>query len=133
MDFSFKNDFAILPVKMRLIDDLKTGVKQIQRDLAYLKTSPIPFGYYYITNVVLMLPWILASYLALDLSNKLTMGFSNVPGPKQHWYMIGKRCKMLGFNMPLGKTVPLGWGVISHGDNLKVTVTTDRASVKDLD
>jgi hypothetical protein len=85
MDFSFKNDFAILPVKMRLIDDLKTGVKQIQRDLSYLKTSPIPFGYYYITNVVLMQPWIIASYLALDLANKLTMGFSNVPGPKQHW------------------------------------------------
>ena len=47
--------------------------------------------------------------------------------------MIGKKCKALGFNMPLGKTVPLGWGVVSHGDNLKVTVTSDKESVKDID
>jgi hypothetical protein len=47
--------------------------------------------------------------------------------------MIGKKCRALGFNMPLGKTVPLGWGVVSHGDNLKVTVTSDKESVKDID
>jgi hypothetical protein len=61
------------------------------------------------------------------------MGFSNVPGAKENWYLTGKRCKALGFSMPLGKTVPLSWGVLSHGDTLSIMVSADRAAVKDVD
>ena len=52
-DFELRNDFAILPVDMRLVDDLNSEIKQIQRDLAYLKTSPMPFGWYYISYFAL--------------------------------------------------------------------------------
>ena len=36
-DFAFCNDFAIFPVDMRLVTDIKTGIKQIQRDVSGLK------------------------------------------------------------------------------------------------
>jgi hypothetical protein len=60
MGFEFKNDFAVLPVDMRLVDDLKTGIKVIQKDLAPLKASPMPFGWYYASYFILSLPFILA-------------------------------------------------------------------------
>jgi hypothetical protein len=56
-DFTLKNDFAILPVDMRLVKDLKVEIKQIQRDLAYLKSSPIPYGWYYVSHFALALPY----------------------------------------------------------------------------
>lgn len=61
------------------------------------------------------------------------MGFSNVPGSKADWYMTGKRIIAVGFSMPLGKTVPLGWAAISHHDNIKITICSDKASVQDID
>lgn len=61
------------------------------------------------------------------------MGFSNVPGAKENWYLTGKRCLSLGFSMPLGKTVPLSWAVLSHGDTLSLLVSADRACVKNVD
>ena len=56
MDFSFENDFAILPVDMRLVNDTKTDLPIIKKDLAYLKSSPMPFGHFYLSNFVMMLP-----------------------------------------------------------------------------
>lgn len=35
--------------------------------------------------------------------------------------------------MPLGMTVPLGWGVISMGDNIKVIIASDKQSVENVD
>jgi len=61
------------------------------------------------------------------------MGFSNVPGAKQNWYLTGKRCNSIGFIMPTGKTVPLGWGAITHGNVLKVCIGADKASVQDTE
>jgi len=61
------------------------------------------------------------------------MGFSNVPGAKQNWYMTGKRCNSIGFIMPTGKTVALGWGAITHGNVLKVCIGADKASVQDTE
>lgn len=57
LDFRFENDFAILPVNMRLIDNCEKELKLIKDDLAYLKTSPMPFGHFYLSNFVMMLPF----------------------------------------------------------------------------
>ena len=47
-DFKVANELVVFPTDMRLISDLKSGVKQIQKDLAHLKTSLMPFGFYYL-------------------------------------------------------------------------------------
>lgn len=101
--------------------------------MAYLKTSPIPFGWYYTAAFALLLPYSIAHYLTSDLAHKLTMGFSNVPGAKESWVITGKRCNSLGFIMPTGKTVVMGWGAITHGNTLKISVGADRAAVQDTE
>ena len=133
LDFNFKNDFAILPIDMRLIDNLDTGMRQIRDDIAYVKTSPMPFGYYYASYFILSLPLYLSNWILEDFAGKFTMGFSNVPGSKEQWTVAGYKGTALGFSMPLGRTVPLGWGAISFGNNLKIMVCADKAAIKDTD
>lgn len=61
------------------------------------------------------------------------MGFSNVPGPRENWKLAGKKLLVHGFSMPLGRTVTLGWGVLSHGDAISILCCADKACVKDID
>ena len=98
-----------------------------------MKKSPMPFGWYYVTHVALSLPYVCYNFLTSDLASKYTMVFSNVPGSRAEWFITGKRVISYGFSIPLGKTVPMGWAAISHVDNLKVSVTSDKASVQDMD
>lgn len=51
-DFPLLNDFAVWPIEMRLISDLTTGIKQIKQDLSSVKTSPMPYGWYYSAALV---------------------------------------------------------------------------------
>ena len=118
---------------MRLITDIKSGIKQIQNDLSTLKSSPMPFGWYYASNFVQMMPYQLADAFSSLFSERLTMGFSNVPGTKIPWELCGQKTLVHGFSMPVGKTVPWGWGVMSHADTISVLVAADKASVKDTD
>ena len=81
----------------------------------------------------MILPHFITQWLVEDLGSKLSMGFSNVPGPKKPLVVTGKECHAMGFNIPLGKTVPMGWGAITHYDNLKIVLGADKGSVKDTD
>lgn len=98
-----------------------------------MKTSPIPVGWYYISYFVLSLPYQCFKFLTDDLADKLSMGFSNVPGSREDWFITGKRMIAQGFSIPLGKTVPMGWAAISHKDNIKICVNSDKASVQDIE
>jgi hypothetical protein len=133
LDFQFENDFAILPVKMRLINNCEKELKLIKNDLAYLKTSPMPFGHFYLSNFVMMLPFSVQRYLVDDFGSKLSMGFSNVPGARKNWVVNGKKVFATGFNIPLGSTVSCGWGVMSHANNLKVMFGSDKSAINDVD
>jgi len=93
----------------------------------------MPFGWYYASFFILSLPYSIQNLLINDYASKLTMGFSNVPGARENWYLTGKKCSALGFSMPLGKSVPLGWGAASHANNIKVFVVSDKACVKNTD
>ena len=53
MDFNFDNDFSIIPVYMRLVDDLKAGIKKISKDMGDLKKSVMPIGCYYATTLTM--------------------------------------------------------------------------------
>ena len=132
-DFDYENDFAIMPVNMRLISNAKTELQVIKKDLAYLKTSPMPFGHFYLTNFVMMLPYFIQRILVEDLGSKLTMGFSNVPGSRLPWVITGKQCHAHAFNIPLGATVSCGWGAASHANNLKLMFGSDKNCITDVE
>ena len=38
-DFTFNNDFSIVPIELRLVDNISTGIKEISRDMNRLKAS----------------------------------------------------------------------------------------------
>lgn len=56
MDFEFNNDFSLLPISLKLFDDVKEGVKRISRDMNELKASLYPVGMSYVTDVIIMMP-----------------------------------------------------------------------------
>ena len=55
-DFTFNNEFAILPVPLRLIENFDEGLKDVKRDMDALKQSISPFGYYYTIMALVIFP-----------------------------------------------------------------------------
>lgn len=60
----------------------------------------------------------------------MTIGFSNVPGPTYPYITNGARCKVLGFIMPVGKTIGSSISIISHGDTVKIGISADKSVLK---
>jgi hypothetical protein len=85
----------------------------------------MPFGYYFLSHFVMLLPTFIQKPLVADMGRKLVIGYSNVPGPKQNWVFMGKKSKIGGFTIPLGSTVGCGWAVMSSTTHLKVSFTAD--------
>ena len=81
-DFKFENNFSTLNLNMRLIDSFETGIKQLQRDMNALKTSMDPLSTNYMNILVSWMPEIISNFVMEDYADKMTFGFSNVPGPR---------------------------------------------------
>lgn len=56
-----------------------------------------------------------------------------MPGPKEPWVFLGKKAIAAGFNIPLGKTIGAGWGLLSCGKYFKMSFGADKAAVADVD
>ena len=66
-----------------------------------------------------------------SLCEKMSIGFSNVPGPKKPWVVGGKAVDTLGFFMPVGRTLCASISICSHASTVKVGVVADKAAMKD--
>ena len=128
-DFIYNNDFSILPLNLRLVSNLNQ-MKQINADMNATKRSFHPIGYSYLTTVVMQLPEFLRAFLLEDFCNKMTIGFSNVPGPLYPYMINGARAKVLGFIMPVGKTIGSSISIISHDKTVKIGVSADKGVLK---
>ena len=112
--FELDNNFAILLMALNLVDDASDGLERIKRDMLGLKHSLQPIGYFYLLKVTMQLPEFLRAYLLEKLSEKTSIGFSNVPGPRNPWVVDGKEVDTLGFFMPVMKTVTASISICSH-------------------
>ena len=90
-DYKFNNDFSIVPYNLKLIDSM-SGIKQINSDMNALKKSVDPIGLCYLVKFTMMLPDFLRTFLLEMFLDRMTFGFSNVPGPRTPWVLTGKRC-----------------------------------------
>jgi len=81
-DFDFNNDFSIVPLRLRYVDSFKNGLRQINSDMNDLKKSLEPIGMVYIVKIMMFLPNFIRHLIMEDFADKMTFGFSNVPGPK---------------------------------------------------
>ena len=62
----------------------------------------------------MQLPEFVRSLLLEMLSEKMSIGFSNVPGPKNPWVVNGKAVDTLGFFMPVMRTLSASISICSH-------------------
>ena len=93
-----------------------------------LKKSFEPFAWMYVTKLTMQIPEFARSALLEVFTDKMTYGYSNVPGPKNGFRVAGSLTNTVAFMMPVGKTIPGSIGIISCLNNIKVTITTDRAA-----
>jgi|688.fasta_scaffold933246_1 hypothetical protein len=92
----------------------------------------MPYGYYFLNNLMTLMPSIITKHLIDDMSGKLVMSYSNVPGPREPWTFLGKRSSAGAFNIPLSSTIGCGWGIMSSSNFIKATFVADRAAVPDV-
>ena len=103
-DFVFNNDIALMPIKMPLVDSITNGLTRIHNDMAAMKGSIDPIIFCYLTKFIGFFPKFVRDAAAEDACEKMTLAFSNVPGPKSPWMLTGKRCQGIGFIVPVVKT-----------------------------
>lgn len=128
-DFTMDNDFAIVNLNMRLVDSLTEGVKLINRDMNELKKSIEPVMLSFLIKLVMQLPEFLRSAILEDYCDKMTFGFSNVPGPKIPFVVAGKANNGIGFIMPVGRSIVGSFSIISHVNVIKIAISMDKATM----
>ena len=92
-----------------------------------LKKSMEPVAWYNVTKLTMQLPNNLVNFLLEIFTDKMSFGFSNVPGPRNPFIVAGHKSDTIGFSMPVGKSIPGSLGIISHAECVKAMITTDRA------
>ena len=60
----------------------------------------------------------------------MTFGFSNVPGPRRTFVTIGKKGQIIGFIMPVGKSIVGSFSIVSHADVVKMAISMDKETMK---
>ena len=116
---------------MRLVDNLVEGVKLINRDMQELKKSIEPIGLYYLIGIMMQLPSFLRWYILEDYGDKMTFGFSNVPGPREPYVVDGKVNHGIGFIMPVARSLVGSFSIISHVNVIKVAISMDKVTMAD--
>ena len=130
-DFNLNNDIAIVPIKMALVDSITSGLTRISQDMSAMKGSIDPIIFCYLTKFINFMPPAIRDAGAEDNCDKMTLGFSNVPGPKSTWILTGKRCQGIGFIMPVVKSMTGSFSTLSHADTVKIIISFDKAVMED--
>ena len=129
-DFIFNNDIAGVPIKMPLVDTITNGLTKINHDMSAMKGSIDPILFCYLPKYFSFLPPFVRTASMEDSCEKMTLGFSNVPGPKSTWMLTGKRCQGIGFIMPCVKSMVGSFSTLSHADTVKMIVSFDKATME---
>ena len=83
-----------------------------------MKRSLRPYGLYYLTKFMAKLPMYIYLRLANRTTEKMTMIFSNVAGPKTPIIYEGSQCHKMAFLLPsLGK-ISCGLSLLSTSNQL---------------
>ena len=130
-DFGFVNQMAVFPVKLRLVNDFKTGVQAISRDLRPLRTSFVTFAMYYIIRLNQSFPTLLSVFSFNQFANKCSLITTNVHGPSIPYVIGGVKSLKAATFMPNLGDVPGGFAIISHLDVLWVSFSADRSRCDD--
>lgn len=92
-----------------------------------LKRSIEPFGMYYFIKVALILPTLVLKHASNFLCEKMSMVYSNVPGPKVPWVINGSKSRRVFFFVPGLANIASGISIMSHVDVFKVGCVSDES------
>jgi WS/DGAT C-terminal domain len=127
LDFDFDNQFALLPLRLRLVDDYEKGFKLIKGDMNKVKQSMTPFAMIFMLKAIMCMPHFMREAVINDYSKRITFVISNVHGPRKALRIGGSKTFSEGFFVPALKTVCGGISIISHADVVKICISTDKA------
>ena len=91
-----------------------------------MRRSQRPYGIYYLSKLMTKIPFFIYLLLSNDTTEKMTMLFSNVAGPKTPIIYEGMECRKMAFLLPsLGK-ISCGLSLLSIGNCMKIGLLTDK-------
>lgn len=97
MDFSFDNQFAILPIKLRLMTSFEDGFNLLVNDFNSLKRSITPFAMVHMHKVICNFPSFIREWVVNDFSKRITFSFNYVQGSQNPQVMAGCKSISQGF------------------------------------
>lgn len=130
-EFELKNNFAMMTIPLQLHSDFETGLTKIKKQMDLIKRSFDPFGVYFLVKITTLLPTVLAKLVSLDMTRKISLVFSNVPGPKKPLIISGKTVHSIVFFAPGMGNLNASLNIVSHADVLKVACVSDNSLIQD--
>jgi len=80
----------MMMITLDLTEDFHEALKLVKKRMDALKNSIEPYGMHYFIKISLYLPSILAKVASNYLCDKMSLVFSNVPGPRTPYKIQGK-------------------------------------------
>ncbi len=120
--------FLDLPVGVR---DCLERLFELKKNMDGIKNSPEAIVAFGLLKAVGMTPSEIQKIVINIFGTKTTAVMTNVPGPKDHLYMAGKKMDHTMFWVPRSGRVGLGISILSYAGEVRLGVATDEGLAPD--
>lgn len=93
LDFTFNNKFAILPLRLTIVDDFKEGFNIMRDDMDKLKRSMTPFAMMYMHKAIMNFPAMIREWIINDYTKRVTFGFEFIKSNSVPSTITGSKTK----------------------------------------
>ena len=126
------NQFGLvfLPLPVNIEEPLER-LWEVKKRMDHLKTSNEAVIVYGIIKAVGLTPAEIQKMSVNLFGAKATCVMTNVPGPKSHLYLAGKRIDTMMFWVPCSGKLALGISIFSYAGEVRLGVATDQSIIPD--
>ena len=129
-DFAFNNRFAVLPIRLALVDDFQIGFRHIRDAMSAVQKSITPFAMVFMHKAIMIFPPVLRDLIMDDFSKRITFMYTNVAGATSQTKICGSNSLSQGFFLAPFKTISGTISVVSYNKKLKICIAADRSTIK---
>jgi hypothetical protein len=91
LDFDFDNQFALLPLRLPLVENFEEGFKSIKNETSKVEQSMTPFAMIFMLRAIMSMPHFVREAVINDYSKRITFIISLVPGPRKSLSISGSK------------------------------------------
>jgi hypothetical protein len=113
------------------IDDPLDRLFELKKRMDQLKNSPEAIVAFGMLKTLGLAPAELQKVAVKILGAKITTVMTNVPGPRQKFYLAGKRVQDMMFWVPCSGRAAMGISILSYAGEVRLGLATDRSLVPD--